>query len=125
MDVKEFWKAVLSQNREALPSFFEAGARICWHNTNECFTVPEFVRANCDYPGQWDGEVERIEIQGDLMITVTCVHDRDRTTFFHAVSFFRIRNGKILSLDEYWGDDGQPPRWRQEMHIGSPISGRK
>ena len=25
------------------------------------------------------------------------------------------------ALEEYWGDDGPPPRWRQEMGIGRPI----
>ena len=121
MDVKRFWKMVLEQDREHLPAFFEEGAWINWHNTDECFTVAEFVRANCDYPGQWDGEVERIEAYGDRIITVTHVYDRDRTASFHAVSFFEIKDGKIASLDEYWGDDGEAPQWRQEMHIGSRI----
>lgn len=38
------------------------------------FTVEEYIRANCEYPREWDG--------------------------------------KILSLDEYWEDDGAAPQWR-------------
>lgn len=36
-----------------------------WHCTNECFNVEEFIRANCEYPGEWEGEVERIEKIGN------------------------------------------------------------
>jgi len=60
MDIQKFWSAVLRQDREELKDFFWEEARVDWPNTNEHFTVSEFIRANCDYPGQWDGEVERI-----------------------------------------------------------------
>lgn len=46
---------------------------------------------------------------------------KDRTLSFHVVSFFKFEEGKIISLDEYWGDDGRPPAWREEMKIGKAI----
>ena len=61
MDIKAFWNDVITQNRFTLPSYFCEDAVICWHCTNEKFTVDEYIRANCDYPGKWHGEVERIE----------------------------------------------------------------
>lgn len=121
MDIQRFWSAVLKQDRDALAAFFHEDAWVNWHNTNEHFTVPEFIRANCDYPGAWDGEVERIMEQVDQIITVTHVYDREKTVSLHAVSFFRIRQDKIQSIDEYWGDDGRPPQWRENMHIGRSI----
>ena len=30
---------------------------------------------------------------------------------------------RITVMDEYWGDDGEAPRWRQEKHIGKAIDG--
>ena len=30
-------------------------------------------------------------------------------------------DGKIASVDEYWGDDGPAPQWRQDKHIGTKI----
>ena len=30
--------------------------------TNEHFTIDEYIIANCEYPGEWDGIVERIEM---------------------------------------------------------------
>ena len=121
MDVKGFWRAVLQQDAPAIRGYFHENARINWHCTNECFTVEEFIRANCEYPGEWDGEVERVEVMGDLLVTATRVYTRDKTAFFHAVSFIRVREDKILSMDEYWGDDGPAPQWRQEKQIGGAI----
>jgi hypothetical protein len=40
---------------------------------------------------------------------------------FHVTSFIEIIEGKIKTLDEYWGDDGPIPQWRKDMHIGKPI----
>lgn len=121
MDAYAFWKDVLSQDREAIRAYFHDDAVINWHCTNERFTVEEFIRANCDYPGQWDGEVERIEEMGDLIVTVTHVYPLDGSASFHAVSFIRMRGDRIASVDEYWSDDGPAPVWRQEMGIGRTI----
>lgn len=121
MDIKEFWKAVLEQDKAAIKEFFHAAAYVNWHCTNEHFTVDEFIQANCEYPGDWDGIVERIERMDDLTITATRVFPKDRSASFHVVSFFRIKDQKIMSADEYWSDDGEAPLWRKEMHIGNPI----
>lgn len=121
MDIRKYWSAVLRQDRESLAAFFHRDAWVNWHNTNEHFTVSEFVRANCDYPGVWDGEVERIVEQDNLVITVTYVYNTEHTVSCHVVSFLRTKEDKIQSIDEYWGDDGAPPEWRQKMGIGCPI----
>ena len=121
MDIEKYWQAVLKQNADEIRMFFNADAVINWHCTNECFSVEEFIRANCEYPGNWDGRIERIEENGNLIITATNVFTTDKSLSFHAVSFIRIENGRISLLDEYWGDDGLPPQWRQDKKIGKTI----
>lgn len=37
------------------------------------------------------------------------------------VSFMQVRDDKICSLDEYWGDDGAVPQWRLDKQIGTKI----
>ena len=69
MNIEHFWKAVLEQNRDIIRQYFSDDAYVNWHCTNEHFTVEEFIRANCEYPGEWDGEIERIENAGDVVIT--------------------------------------------------------
>ena len=80
------------------------------------------MRANCDYPGDWRGQVERIEHIEHIettIITVTRIWTKDMS--FHVTSFFEIKGEKIKRLDEYWGDDGEAPRWRKDKHIGKSI----
>ena len=121
MDIKRFWADVLRQDADAIRAYFHASAWVNWHNTNEHFTVEEFIRANCEYPGQWDGEVEKLIVTPDNIITATHVYSKDKTLSFHAASFFWVVDGKIASVDEYWGDGGEAPQWRQEKHIGTKI----
>lgn len=121
MDIAAFWKDVLSQNYSALAEYFCEDAVIRWHCSNEQFTVSEYIQANCDYPGSWGGEIERIETAGDLIITAVRVYPADRRASFHVVSFLCLQDGLIQTMDEYWADDGDTPQWRQKMKIGKPI----
>ncbi len=121
MNIYEFWNVVLAQNEKEIRKYFQNDACIKWHCTNEQFNLDEFITANCEYPGDWDGVVERVEIQNDLTITVTKVYPKDRSSSFHVTSFIKIKNDKIISMDEYWADDGRAPQWRLDKNIGKAI----
>lgn len=121
MDIEKFWRDVLAQDAEAIRAYFHEDAYVNWHCTNEHFNVEEYIRANCEYPGDWDGEIERKEIRGDLIITATHVWTMDGSMSFHVVSFIKTADGKITAMDEYWGDDGAAPAWRLEKQIGTGI----
>lgn len=119
--ILEFWKNIGEQNTKALEAFFWPDAKICWHNTDEQFTVAEFIRATCEYPGRWKCDVEYyLEIE-KRVITVTKVYNLTEKTSLYATSFFLINDGKIQRLDEYWGDNGVAPQWRRDLHIGTKI----
>lgn len=117
----DFLQDVTDQNANNLQGYFSSDAIINWHNTNEQFSVEEYIRANCEYPGDWRGEVERVELLGDLGITATRIWPSDNNASFHVTSFFQFDGDKIISLDEYWGDDGVAPQWRLDKKIGKPI----
>lgn len=121
MDIYGFWRDVLAQDADKICSYFDKDAFINWHCTNEHFNVREYLIANCEYPGEWDGEVERVERISNIVITVTHVYPKDRSLSFHVTSFFQIADDRIQSLDEYWADDGVAPQWRLEKHIGRAI----
>ena len=121
MDITKFWKYVLEQNADKIRTFFHKDGYVNWPCSNEHFTVEEFIRANCEYPGDWEGEIQRVEQAGDVSIVVVHVYNQDKSLSFHVVSFLRIRDDKICSVDEYWGDDGAAPDWRLEMQIGTAI----
>ena len=119
LDVEGFVKAVATQNATALRDYFTPDAVICWHDSNEQFTVEEYIRANCEYPGKWNGEIQRIEtIDGGVAIVTKIFSDESS----HLVTaFIKLENGKISRLDEYYSDCGEAPEWRKAMKIGKPI----
>ena len=121
MDIGAFWEAVLSQDRKALAEYFCRDAVIRWHCSNERFTVEEYIRANCGYPGEWTGEIERVEEAENTVITAVHVFPKDGSASFHVTSFLRLKGGRIQELDEYWADDGEAPDWRRKMNIGTKI----
>ena len=125
MDIKAFWKAVLAQKRDELPAYFAPEAVIRWHCSNEQFTVAEYIRANCDYPGEWDGTIERIDKTDAGYVTAVKVFPVDHSASYHVVSFIALENDRIVSLDEYWSDDGEAPEWRKKLGIGVPIHRKK
>ncbi len=111
----------MTQDRDTIRKYFHDDAYVNWHCTNEHFTVDEYIKVNCDYSGDWDGEIERMECSDHLIVTATHVFPKDKSASFHVVSFIRVENEKIQSMDEYWADDGSAPLWRQELKIGKPI----
>ena len=121
MNIQQFWSDVLAQRADEIREYFQADAYVNWHCSNEHFTVEEFIRANCDYPGDWDGEVEKIVTTGDMIITATQVYPKDCSASFHVTSFIKLKDGKIAAMDEYLADDGEAPKWRQDMKIGRKI----
>ena len=121
MDIEKFFDAVISQNEEELKKYFHKNACIKWHCTNERFHVEEYIKANCEYPNDWNGEIERIEKFNDTVILVCRVFPVDNSASFHVVSFIRIKDHLIAEMDEYWSDDGAAPEWRKKMQIGTSI----
>ena len=121
MDIRSFVRAVLEQRQEDLYAFFAPAAVIRWHCSNEQFTVDEYIQANCTYPGAWDGVIERIDPIESGYVVALKVYPPDQSAFYHVVSFIRLADDRIVSLDEYWADDGEAPAWRKQLNIGRPI----
>lgn len=87
MNINEFWKAVLAQDAEKIKLFFNPNAYVNWYCTNEHFTVDEFIRANCDCPGNWDGKIEKVLTADDTIVTVSRVYPKDKYASYHVTSF--------------------------------------
>ena len=119
-DIDSFVQAVVTQNADTLKSFFTPGAIICWHDSNEQLDVDEYMRANCEYPGQWSGAVQRVEKSGDTIIIVTKISSDESSHLITA--FAKLVDGKISRLDEYYSDINEVPQWRKDMNIGKPIN---
>lgn len=82
-----------------------------WPNTRERICRPEkFIALNESYPGIWRCTVQRTDECADDVVTVTKISD-DVTSLF-AVSFFKVRDGRIVRAEEYFAYNGSPPHDR-------------
>lgn len=118
MDFEAYWEATLAQDADKMATFFHEDAVVRWHNTREEFTASEFIAVNCAYPNTWAGQIERLVVADHLVIAVLHVFSTDGTVSDHVTSFMEVRDDKIVTIDEYWGNDGPVPDWRQAMGLG-------
>jgi len=99
---------------------------IFWANTNEQFTVDEYVRVNCEYPGIWHGwmeefdEIVPFDWHEPKMFYIARVWDDDgnASRVVGRIDFSDTEKQLIRLLCEYWSDIGEPPEWRREMKVG-------
>ena len=121
--IMSYWQIVDKQEWDKLKDCFSASATVEWPNTNECFIdINNFIRANCEYPGNWSIMVEKIEEIGNKIITVSKVLLTEKNFSFYAVSFFEITEGRIEKLTEYWGDNGNAPEWRRKLNLSTILA---
>lgn len=119
--ILNFFNDVMDQ-KKSLREYFDANAKILWYETNEQFTVEEYIKINCEYPGDWVGKIKRIEYKDDLIIFVGEVKPKDGLSCFYCTSFVTMKNNKILLLEEYWTKVVEAPIWRREKNIGCHIN---
>lgn len=118
-DVGRFVQAVAKQDMDALRQYFTPNAIICWHDSNELFSVDEYIQANCKYPGAWDGEIQRVESVENGVVMVTKISSEESSHL--VVAFIKLEGSKIKRLDEYYSECSAIPEWRKDMNIGKPI----
>ena len=79
-----------------------------WPNTRERIRGPEnFIALNEGYPGAWRCRVQRVEECADTVVAVTEIKNGETSLF--AVSFFVVRDGRIVRAQEYFAENGPPP----------------
>ena len=107
----ELWRCFDERRfRDALPLLSE-NFEAHWPNTRERICGPEnFIALNQNYPGSWRCTIRRIDEYADNVVTVTEISDGNTSLF--AVSFFVVRNGQIVTAEEYFADNGSPPHDR-------------
>ncbi|MGL5624588.1 hypothetical protein, partial [Cetobacterium sp.] len=110
--IMSFFKDLMSltkENKEILRKYFDENASILWYETNEKFTLEEYLQVNSEYPDEWIGEIKRIEEKNDLIIFVGEVKPKDNSFCCYCTSFVKIKDNKILSLEEFWTKVSSPP----------------
>lgn len=121
MDVQKFITAVVEKDEVNMRSFLDEKLTVRWHNTNEEFNLEEYIKVNCSYPGNWLGDVKEIIETSQGFVIIVQISSEDQKVKVHQISNIKVKNDKIVSLDEYYSEDGIAPQWRLDLNVGRKI----
>jgi len=110
--VRAMWSAFQARDWAAARRLMRDELQATWWTSGERFaTADAFVQAQSTYPEGWSIrliECERLE-DGRVISIARVDHP---PAVFYATSFFRVDDGLIVGVDEYWGTLEAPPAWR-------------
>lgn len=110
--VRAMWSAFEARDWAAARALMRPDLKAAWWTSGERFDgAAAFVQAQSCYPEGWSIrliECERLE-DGRVLSLARVDHP---PAVFYASSFFRVDNGLIVGIDEYWATAEAPPAWR-------------
>lgn len=113
-----FWRLMDQADFDGLAELLAADATIRLPNTREVFRgASSYIAFNKAYPGRWHALVASLIDLGDRIITTVKIWSEEGGPSFYVTSYFAIRDGKIGAIDEYWGENSEPPDWRLEKGL--------
>lgn len=110
--VRQFWAALQARDWCAARSCLYDDVQTVWWTSGERISSADaLIEVNARYPEGWTIhllEVEHLQ-DGRVMSLARVDHPPQR---FFATSFFRVDDGRIAGIDEYWATVAAPPAWR-------------
>lgn len=104
--VKKFWELMMTNDFRSVGSLLSDDFVLEWPQSKERIRgLNNFAAMNEEYPshGRWHFTVNRIV--GNDTEAVSDVSVTDGVQRARAVSFFKLADGRIMSIVEYWPDD--------------------
>ena len=109
--VEGLWRAINARDFNAAGDLLHDDFVCEWPQSRERIRGrANFIAVNRDYPGDWSITVRRVVASGDEAATEVSIRIDGRTDV--AVSFFELRDGKILRETDYWPEPYDAPEWR-------------
>ena len=113
--VEEFWAAMQTNDFKAAGEFLHDDYVLEWPQSGERIRGrANFVSVNERYPahGRWEFTIQHILAEGNEVVSDVSVTDGVFTG--RAITFSRVRAGRILHQTEFWPDPFEPAAWRAE-----------
>ncbi len=110
--VRAMWAALQARDWAAARALMHGDLVATWWTSGERFNGADaFVQAQSRYPEGWTIHVVACERLADGRVMSIVRVDHPPHVFF-ATSLFRVDEGLITSVDEYWATMEPPPAWR-------------
>lgn len=119
--VREFWRLMASNDFASVAAVLADDVVVDWPQSNERLRGPaRFAQCNAEYPahGPWRFTVHRVVAASNEAVTHVGVSDGVQQA--EAVSFFTLRDGRIVHIVEYWPEPFTPATDRR--HLTEPIA---
>jgi len=115
--VRALWSALQARQWAAARRLMRDDMLAVWWTSGERYEGADaFVAMQAAYPEGWSIrliECERLE-DGRVMSLVRVDHP---PKVFYGTSFFKVDDGQIIGIDEYWATAEPPPDWRSPPAI--------
>lgn len=116
--VELFWDCIHNADFDGLIQLMSEDACVWLPNTREVFRgTSKYIEFNKRYPGRWHVDLEKSYVSGETTISVAKLYNSDHTLNFYVTSFFKLKDNVIEEIIEYYGDNGEPPKWRLEEEL--------
>jgi ketosteroid isomerase-like protein len=113
--VEGFWAAMQTNDFKAAGEFLHDEYVLEWPQSGERIRGrANFVSVNERYPahGRWEFTIHHLLAEGNEVVSDVSVTDGVFTG--RAITFSRVRAGRILHQTEFWPDPFEPAAWRAE-----------
>ena len=113
--IERFWKTMQTNDFKAAGEFLHDDYVLEWPQSGERIRGrANFVAVNENYPayGRWEFTLHHIIAEGNQVVSDVGITDgklKDRV-----ITFFTIRDGKIIHQLEFWPDPFEPAAWRAQ-----------
>jgi ketosteroid isomerase-like protein len=108
--VERLWQAFDTLDFEAAGEVLHDDFIAEWPQSRERMHKDNFLVVNKNYPGTWHITILRIIAEGDQVASEVKIDIDGRTDY--AVSFYELRDGKIIKETDYWPEPYEAPAWR-------------
>ncbi len=113
--IKFFWENFQGRKWEIVKSLLDESFFANFPQSGEIFDREHYVEMNRKYPGNWQIEVQRIFKTENLWISEVKIVLDDHIDW--GIGLFKIKNGKIFELCEYWAESFSEPEWRKKLRV--------
>jgi GNAT superfamily N-acetyltransferase len=113
--VRRMWAAFQARDWAAARAVMQDDLQASWWASGERFQGADaFIEANARYPEGWTIHLlELVHLQDGRVLSQVRV-DHPPGAYF-ATSLFRVDDGLIAGIDEYWATLERPPAWRDAL----------
>jgi GNAT superfamily N-acetyltransferase len=115
--VRQLWAAFEARDWPAARALLRHDLQATWWTSGERFiTADAYIAVQAGFPEGWTIrliECERLE-DGRVMSLVRVDHAPHH---FYATAMFRLDDGVVFAIDEYWATAEPPPAWREQAGI--------